>query len=344
MASAPTAAPTTLFVGVDIAAESFTAVWQRPDSSPTRPLTFEQSPTGFEALQEQLCGTGAAPAETHVVMEATSSYWVALATTLHAAGYSVSVLNPRQVHYFAQSLPRRGKTDPLDAALLACFALERRPQRWNPPPAVYHELRQRLMARDGLMEMRQQARNQRHALQKWPVVIEAVRTHLDELIDDLTTRIATLDREIAELLTKSVWAESATLLQSITGVGPVTAAWLLVGTLNFQLCSSPEAAAAYIGLVPRPRESGVSIRGRAQIGHGGHRRLRTALYLATLSAAQRNPVIKSFYERLRAAGKPMKVARCAAARKLLHLAWAVVKKKQPFVSQAQGEVTSPAQV
>jgi transposase len=72
------------------------------------------------------------------------------------------------------------------------------------------------------------------------------------------------------------------------------------------------------------------VRGRAQIGHGGQKRLRTALYLATLNAARFNPVIKAQYQRLRAAGKPMKVARCAAARKLLHLAWAVVRKRQPF--------------
>ena len=80
----------------------------------------------------------------------------------------------------------------------------------------------------------------------------------------------------------------------------------------------------------RARESGTSVRGRAQIGHGGHARLRTALYMATLTAARFNPMIRTQYERLRAAGKPSKVARCAAARKLIHLAFAVVTKKRPF--------------
>lgn len=82
--------------------------------------------------------------------------------------------------------------------------------------------------------------------------------------------------------------------------------------------------------MPLAHESGTRVRGRAQIGHGGHARLRTALYMATLSAARRNPVIRAQYERLRAAGKPPKVARCAAARKLLHVAYAVVTKGQPF--------------
>jgi transposase len=184
--------------------------------------------------------------------------------------------------------------------------------------------------RDGLLEMRQQARNQRHALLQWPVVIASVRQQLDGVIADLEMRLTTMEAEIAQVLTDGAWAESATLLLSITGIGLVTTAWLLVGTQNFTACASAESAAAYVGLVPLARESGSSVRGRAQIGHGGHGRLRTALYLATLTAARFNPVIKAHYERLRARGKPPKVARCAAARKLLHLAWAVVTKRQPF--------------
>jgi len=117
---------------------------------------------------------------------------------------------------------------------------------------------------------------------------------------------------------------------SAPGIGLVTASWLLVGTLNFALCAGPESLTAYVGLAPVPRESGRSVRGRPQIGHDGNGRLRTALYMATLSAARFNPAIKAFYQRLRAAGKPKKVARCAAARKLLHQAWALGSKLQRF--------------
>jgi transposase len=227
-------------------------------------------------------------------------------------------------------LPRRSKTDALDAQVLARFARERQPDAWTPPPQVYHELRQRLVARDGLLTMRQQARNQRHALLQWPVVIASVREHLDQVIAMLDTQVTALDAEISHALADGAWAESAVLLTSIRGIGLVTSAWLLVGTLNFTACPSADAASAYVGLVPLARESGSSVRGRAQIGHGGHARLRTALYMATLTAARFNPVIKAQYARLRAVGKPPKVARCAAARKLLHLAYAVVTKRQPF--------------
>jgi transposase len=137
-----------------------------------------------------------------------------------------------------------------------------------------------------------------------------------------------------------VWAAAAERLQSIKGVGWVTAAWTLVTTvttLNFTACDSVDSLTAYAGLAPMPRQSGSSVWHHPSIGHSGNGRLRTAYYMAMLTAARFNRAIKTFYSRLIAAGKPEKVARCAAARKLLHIAWAVVKKDQPFdPNYAQG--------
>ncbi len=330
MTTPPSTSTYLLYVGIDIAATTFTATWLRPTGTARPGTSFPQTPAGFAALQEQLAATGVAPAATLVVLEATSSYWVALAVTLHAAGYRVSIVNPAKVHHYAQSLPRRSKTDPLDAQVLAQFAAERRPEAWTPPPTVYHELRQRLVARDGFLEMRQHAKNQLHALVQWPVVVPAVQQQLEAVIASLDEQILALETAIADVLATSAWATSARYLQSIPGIGLLTAAWILVATIHFATCPTPEAAVGYAGLNPLDRRSGTSIRGRPAIGHGGNARLRTALYMATLSAAQHNPVIKPFYHRLRAAGKPIKVARCAAARKLLRLAWAVVTKEQPF--------------
>ena len=120
-----------------------------------------------------------------------------------------------------------------------------------------------------------------------------------------------------------------------------TALWLLVATVNFSSCATVEQAVGYAGLGPIKRESGTSVRGRERLPPGGHARLRTALYMATLSAGRYNPGIAAFYTRLVQAGKPKKVARCAAARKLLHLAWAVVKKQQPY-DPHYGQVSVPA--
>jgi transposase len=296
-------------------------------------MTYPQTSDGFASFQQQIAATGIAPTSTLLVMEATSSYWVSLAVTLHQVGYQVAVVNPKHIHNYAKSLPRRSKTDALDAAVLRQFAAERQPMAWTPPPLVYHQLRQRLAARDAVTEMRQQARNQRHALRQWPVVIDTVVAHFDGIEAELDARIAALDAEIVLVLQDGAWAESAALLQSIPGIGPSTTAWLLVATLNFELCRTPQAAVAYAGLSPLHYESGTSVRGRPAVGRGGHGRLRKALSLAALSASRYNPAIKIFYERLRAKGKPAKVARCAAARKLLHLAWAVVSKRRPFDPQ-----------
>lgn len=319
-----------LYVGVDIAATSFTATWAPDPASAPKASSFEQTEVGFAALQQHLAATGVAPEATLVVLEATGSYWVALAVALHQARYTVSVLNPGQVALFARSLPRRAKTDALDAHVLIRFAAERQPPPWSPPEQVYHELRQRLVVRDGLLQMRTQAKNQRHAVQQWPVTIASALESLDSVIAELDEQVRSLEREIGVVLRDGAWASSAAILLATPGLGLVTSAWLLVATLNFTIAQSPEQLSAYAGLAPLAHQSGTSVRGRAQLGHGGNGRLRTALYMATLSAARYNPSIKAFYERLRAAGKPMKVARCAAARKLLTLAWALVTKNEPY--------------
>lgn len=316
-----------LYAGVDVAAKSFTVWW----SGLSRVLSFAQGADGFRALCHRLQATGVPANQVLVVMEATGTYWTALAVALDAAGFGVSVINPAQLASYTRSLPRRAKTDALDAQLIAQFAQERRLPIWTPPPRIYHELRQRLQARDALLEARKQLRNQQHALKQWPVQIESVHTHLDTVVVQLDTQIGELEEEIQQLATNGAWATSIALLESVPGIGLLTAAWLVVLTLNFTGWTSVATLVAYAGLAPFQRESGTSVHGRASIG-GGNARLRTALYMATLSAAQHNPHLRTFYKRLREKGKPMKVARCATARKLLELAFAVVRKQQAYDS------------
>jgi transposase len=164
-----------------------------------------------------------------------------------------------------------------------------------------------------------------------PIVIESVRVRLESLITTLEHEITTVEQEIEGALHQDeAWAAAAARLATVSGLGTLTIAWLLTTTINFTLTLTPEAAANYAGLAPQVRQSGSSVRGRPHIGHGGNARLRRALYMASLSAIQHNPVIKTFYSRLRAAGKPRKVALCAAARKLLRIAWAVATKDKDF--------------
>jgi len=320
-----------VFVGVDVAAASATVVWTAETGSLSRPVTIAQSAEGFAELRRRLEALEHPAPTVLVVMEATGTYWVALATDLVAANFAVSVINPKQAHDFAKALLKRSKTDTVDAQTLAQLGALLRPAPWTPPPAIYMELYQRLAQRDTLMDLRQQVRNQLHALLQQPVVVGSVRTRMETLIQDLSTQIGEVEDELCEALRQdSAWARAAGRLQTIVGIGSLTAGWLLVTTLNFTVCATAAQAAAYAGLVPVRFESGTSVHRRAAMGHTGNGRLRRALYLATFSATQHNPALKAFYERLRAAGKPMKVARCATARKLLLIAWAVVTKERDF--------------
>jgi transposase len=321
----------TLCVGVDIAATTATVSTQRPGATASRSFTIDQTPEGYTSLVHKLQATGAEPSSTLVVMEATGAYWISLATRLVHAGFVVSVINPAQAHHFAKALLKRAKTDAIDAQTLAQLALLLQPEPWVPPPPIYYALQQRLAQRDDLLNFRQQVRNQLHALLQYPEVMPEVQARMECLLTTFETQLLEVEAEItAALCQDSAWAAAAQRLQSIKGVGWVTAAWTLVTTLNFTTCDTVEALTAYAGLAPMPRQSGTSVWHRPSIGHTGNGRLRTAFYMATLSAAQHNPVLKTFYTRLRAAGKPEKVARCAAARKLLHIAWAVVTKEQLF--------------
>jgi len=338
-----------LYVGIDIAATTFTAAWMPPGGSPTPPVTHPQTPQGFAALQRQFAATGSAPDTTLVVIEATGSYWIALAVTLHAAGYAVSVINPLQAHHFAKAQLRRAKTDPLDARNLAQLAAALRPAIWTPPPAVYHEVRQRLTARDALVAMRQQTRNQRHALVQWPVVVASVREHLDDVIALLDMRIADLEAEIAAALAASDWAESLACLTSAPGIaGALWADDSGVAARQHDelhlvrhpgsddgLCGAGTDA-AYLG-DECARRGPDRTRWACPTAHRliyGHTRRRAA------QPGRHNPAIKAFYDRLRAAGKPSKAARCAAARKLLHLAWALVTNRQRY--QSNHRILAPA--
>jgi transposase len=304
-------------------------------------VRYEQTPEGFAGFQQALAATGLAPAQTLIVMEATSTYWIQLANALHTSGYHVSVVNPKQAHDFAKALLQHAKTDPLDAKMLAQLGAKLTPPRWTPPPAIYHPLQQRLAWRDSLVALRTQVSNQHHALLHEQVVVEAVAAGQSALIAEVTRQIKAVERELTEIIaTDEAWTASIVRLQSIPGVGLVTAAWLIVATANFTACASVEAATAYMGLAPHPWQSGCSVHGRPHIGHSGNARVRQALYMAAVSAVRCNPVLRTFYARLKAAGKPTKVALCAVARKLLHLAWALVTKQRTFdpeYGQAQAE-------
>jgi transposase len=157
--TSPLAHPYQLFVGIDIAAATFAAAWMQTGAKPTAAIDLPQTPEGHGKLAERLLAVCPSAAQVFVVMEATGSYWVRLATFLCLKGFAVSVINPAQSHYFAKALLKRAKTDAIDAQTLTQLAATLKPSLWEPPPDIYYQLQQRLQHRDALVEQRQQLRN-----------------------------------------------------------------------------------------------------------------------------------------------------------------------------------------
>ena len=245
-----------------------------------------------------------------IVLEATGGLETPVVIALHAAGLPVVVVNPRQVRDFAKALGQLAKTDRLDARVLAHFAAAIKP----PPRPIKSKDERELDAltrrRGQLIEMLTDEKNRRGS-----AASDTVRDKIKEHIDWLEECIAELDKQLKSLLKSSTsWQAKDNILQSVPGIGPVTSFSMIadlpeLGTLNRQQISK------LVGVAPLNRDSGQQ-RGSRHI-YGGRARLRSVLYMAALTAARHNPVIKEFYERLCANQKPFKVAITACMRKLL---------------------------
>jgi transposase len=257
-----------------------------------------------------------------VVLEATGGLEGPLVGALAAAGLPVVVVNPRQVRDFAKATGLLAKTDALDAAVLARFAAAVRPTPRPLPDAATQTLAALVTRRRQLVEMLTAERNRLGSAPR------SLRAEIQAHITWLTRRLARLDTDLGQAIRSSpVWRAQDDLLQSAPGVGPVLSRTLLarlpeLGRLN------GKAIAALVGVAPLNRDSG-TLRGRRMVW-GGRADVRAVLYMGTLVAVRHNPVLRAFYQRLRAAGKLPKVALTACMRKLLTILNAMVKHQSPW--------------
>jgi transposase len=241
----------------------------------------------------------------------------------------VSVLNPIQAKHFAQAKLQRTKTDRVDAELLREYGRKLQPAAWEPPPPICQQLQQYLNRRDDLILMRTAERNRLQAFKHHPQAQADIVQPLQAHICALSQQIRACERSIQALLgSQHDWADAVRRLLTVKGLGYLTIARILTATHAFARCATPEQAAAFAGLAPHVRQSG-KWKGKSTVG-GGHAALRQALYMAALSAARFNPRLHTFYAHLLQRGKLRKVALCAVARKLLHIAWALVVKQRDF--------------
>ena len=261
----------------------------------------------------------------HVCMEATGVYWEASAEFLAAHNLPVSVVNPAQIKAFGGSRLVRTKTDAVDARLIAEFCLRMTPEAWQPPSPAEQALRALVQRLDALQRMHTQERN------RLSVAREAVRKGIAD-------HLAWLDKEI-EALTKQIrdhidgdsdLKQKHDLLDSIPGVGERTIAAILAFGASPDHFANARQCVAFAGLNPRQHQSGSSVNGKPRMSKVGHALLRKTLYMPAMVTLYNTAWGKVFRNRLALAGKPPKLIIGAMMRKLLHVAFGVLKSGQPF--------------
>lgn len=307
-----------VFVGVDVA-KAMLDVHARPSNQARR---FTNDAKGIRALIDWL----APQAPERIVLEATGGLEIPLVAELTLAGLAAVVVNPRQVRDFAKALGKLAKTDGIDAAVLAHFGEAIRPEQRPAKDAELRALEALVTRRRQLVEMRTVEQNRLGAAHE-EVAKVSIRKHIEWLDACIDENDRDLDRRVKD---SPAWRAKEDLLRSMPGVGPVVARTLLVympelGSLDRR------KVAALAGLAPLNCDSG-TLTGRRRIW-GGRAAVRTVLYMAAVTAARFNPVIKALYERLLTAGKRKKVALAACMRKMLVMLNAMLKHRTDWQPQ-----------
>ena len=321
--------PTTKHIhGIDVAKAKLDLALKRPNGK-FRTKILENTPQGFAALSAWL-GTEAL-SELHVCLEATGTYWEAVAEFLNDAGYTVSVANPAQIKAFGAASLVRTKTDRVDARLIAAFCAAQGPAPRQAPAAALRELRARVARREALQTMQTQEHN------CLLVAREAVRSGIQAHLEYLEKAIAEVEAAIRQKIDDDPGLkEQQALLDTVPGLGQKTIPVLLAYYGGPPRFTQAKAAAAFAGLDPRQHESGSSLRGKPRLSKVGHAPLRKPLYMPALVAITKTAWGRLFRNRLAAAGKPPMVIIGAMMRKLVHVAFGVLMSGKPFDPELHG--------
>jgi transposase len=313
-----------LTLGIDVSKDTLDVILLAGEKAQYRQAA--NTAAGFEQLGRWLqIKTNGLPV--HACLEATGQYGDGIALFLYEQGHQVSVVNPARIKAYAASTLRRFKNDKGDAELIASYCQRERPDLWTPPSESFTELQAMMRHLDDLKKMYQQENNRLKSGVKSARVLASLRQHLEFLaaqIKQLSDDIDWHSDQDPELKTQKG------LLQSIIGIGDLTALKLLSEVRDFRAFANAPQLAAYVGLVPEERVSGSSVRGKSRLSRKGNAHLRKALYMPALSALRYNPLIIALKERMLKTGHSRMAIVGAAMRKLLHLAYGVIKTGKPF--------------
>jgi len=312
-----------VFLGLDISKETIDACLLSDGTELAKKVS--NNAKGFAQLKKWL--ENRRVKDVHVCMEATGSYFEAVAEYFADRAFTVSVVNPARIKAYSQSLLLRAKTDAVDAMAIAKFCSAQRPPAWIPPTPKERELRGLVRLCANLKDTRASYEVQRQK----PNIVETVERSIEEVLAGLDDQIEKIEEEIANLIDDDPDLRNRRdLLTSIDGIGDATAATILAEAPHLEEFRDAKAVAAFAGLSSHTKSSGTSVRGSGRICKTGNARLRKALWWPAIAAMRHNKRLSVFAERLSAAGKPKKKIIIATMRKLLVLAYGVLKSQKPY--------------
>jgi transposase len=307
-------------LGIDISKSTFDVALIFDDKVKTK--KFNNNAKGFDELKEWLdCKS---ITNCRICMEATGIYGLKIAEYLYINNFKVSVVNPARIKGFAMSKLSRVKTDKKDSELIADFCKVMKPDLWQPTPKHIEELQQWVKRLDSLIGNKNIESNRLESADK------NVSLNIKAHIDFLNKQIEEVERSIINhIKNHKDLNDKSQLLNTIPGVGEKTIS-VILAFLNTGNFNSVKQAVAFLGLNPKPRQSGTSISGRSRISKTGDASQRKAFYMPALVCIRFNPIIKDFAERLSSTGKSKMIVVVASMRKLIHIIYGVLKNKTPF--------------
>ena len=310
-------------LGIDISKAKFDAALYQAEQY--HQATFSNKKDGYRRLAKWLKKRGGKDA--HVCLEATSRYGEEVALYLHERGFPVSIVNPARIKAYAGSQLKRNKTDQEDAKVIAHFCATQKPRLWEPLSLEVRELQALTRHLDSLKSDRAREMNRKQSNVPSDRVLQSIDEHIGFLDDQITA----LEEQVRGLIDRHPpLRQQRDLLISIPGIGDIAAAKFIAEVPDVSRFDSAAQLAAYAGLTPRIQHSGSSVHRRGKLVKTGNVRFRTAFYMPALAAMRYNPIIQAMVRRLDARGKSRMTIVGAVMRKLVHLAYGVLKHGRPF--------------
>ena len=293
--------------------------------------SFANTSKGFLCLAQWVLKLTEEKIHIRYVMEATGVYHESLACYLADHGYSLSIVLPNKISSYFRTLSVKTVTDKTASEAIALFGLERKLEDWKRPKPIFKRLRQLTRERDQLVQERTIVKNQLHAEKAESEPNSSTLKRIQQRIVLLNKQEQTIKEEIETLVTKEkAVKQELTLLCTIPGIGPLTAATILAETNGFELVRNKRQLASYAGFDVKEKQSGTSVRGKTRISKKGNKYLRKAMYLPALSAIRHDERCKSIFARLVSKhGIKMKAA-VAVQRKLLEMTYTIFKTQTAY--------------